>query len=234
MKRYSPLLILFALLGALAVAQVATAASTPRPTSTFAHPTLRGDAAEPEDEFEGEEAEFEFEECEGVAEEFETEGEEEGLEEEGEFEATCGGEDQSVKAAPKGAPFVTAPAACEVRQAESTLTTLPGSDQVRLSVRYRTYAPTQVTVGLKLKDHKGSVAIEHATKHMGGKGILHITTDLDEAVMERAVAASEFDVSLRAPETPGYCAGALEQHLHATGAKQKAGASRAYSDPRGN
>ena len=31
--------------------------------------------------------------------------------------------------------------------------------------------------------------------------------------MDRAAAASEFDVSLRAPETPGYCAAALEQRL---------------------
>jgi hypothetical protein len=113
----------------------------------------------------------------------------------------------------KAAPFVSAPAACQVRQAESTITTLPGSDEVRLSVRYQTYAPTEITVGLKLKDSKGSVAIEHATKHLGGKGILHLTTKLGSAVMDRAAAASEFDVSLRAPETPGYCADALEQRL---------------------
>jgi hypothetical protein len=228
MKRYSPLFMLLVLLGTLAVSQAATAASPSRPTSTFAHQTLRDDAAEPEDEFEAEGAEFEFEECEAVADEFEfEEGEEEF--EEGEFEATCGDEGASVKAAPTGAPFVTAPAACQVRQAESTITTLPGSDQVRLSVRYLTYAPTQVTVGLKLKDHKGSVAIEHATKHMDSKGILHITTKLGTAVMERAVAASEFDVALRAPETPGYCAGALEQRLH-TGKHSGARAPRVYSD----
>ena len=71
---------------------------------------------------------------------------------------------------------MTAPAACQVRQAESTITTLPASDQVRLTVRYQTYSPTPVTVGLKLKDQKGAVAIEHATKHLGGKGVLRLTT----------------------------------------------------------
>jgi hypothetical protein len=227
MKRYSPILMLLVLLGALAVAQVATAASPSRPTSIFAHPTLRG-AEDEEDEFEADETEFEFEECEASAEEFEFEEGEEEFEEE-EFEDSCGEEAGAVKATPKGAPFVTAPAACQIRQAESTITTLPGSDEVRLSIRYQTYAPTQITVGLKLKDAKGSVAIEHATKHLGSKGILHLTTKLGAAVMDRAAAASEFDVSLRAPETPDFCAGALEQHLHTvkhTGARTP----RVYSD----
>jgi len=214
MKRNSPLLLLVALLGAFVVTQVATAAASPaRPTSTFAHPTLRDDAGADE-EFEAEEVEFEFEDCESADElefEFEDEAEEEEFEEE-ELAEDCGN-GGGAKAAKKGAPFVTAPAACQVRQAESTITTLPASDQVRLTVRYQTYSPTSITVGLKLKDQKGAVAIEHATKHMGGKGVLHLTTKLGSALMDRAVGASEFDVSLRAPETPGYCADALEQRL---------------------
>jgi hypothetical protein len=227
MKRYSPLLMLLVLLGALAASQGATA-SPSRPTPAYVHPTVRDDAAEfEEEEFEAEEDEFEFEECEASAGEFEFETGEE-LEEE-EFEASCGDEGATAKAKAKGAPFVTAPAVCQVRQAESTITTLPGSDQVRLTVRYETYAPTQVTVGLKLEDRKGSVAIEHTTKHMGVKGVLHITTKLGTAVMERALTASEFDVSLRAPETPGFCAGALEQQLHSV--KHTDGpAPRVYSD----
>jgi hypothetical protein len=229
MKRHSSLLLLFAALGVLAASQVATAASPARSTSTLAHPTLRA-AAEPEEEFEAEEGEFEFEECEAVAEEFEVEEGEEELEEE-ELEAFCGDEAEASKTGKGGAfaPFVTAPAACQIRQAESTITTLPGSDQVRLDVRYRTWSPTEVTVGLKLKDHKGAVAIEHVTKRLGDKGILRITTKLGTEVMERAAAASEFDVSLRAPETPGYCAGALEQRLH-TVKHTAARAPRIYSN----
>ena len=208
MKRSFTLLLLLALLGVFVVSQVATAAASPaRPTSTFAQPTLR--------DAEAEEVEFEFEACESAAEEFELEfeeGEEEEFEEEDEHEEGCA-DGGAAKAAKKGAPFVTAPAACQVRQAESTITTLPASDQVRLTVRYQTYSPTSVTLGLKLKDSKGAVPIEHATKHLSAKGVLHITTKLGSAVMDRAVAANEFDVSLRAPETPGYCADALEQRL---------------------
>jgi hypothetical protein len=231
MKRHPAPILLLVLLGVLAVAQVATAASPSRPTSTFAHPTLRDDAAEVEEEFEAEEeGEFEFEACESAAEELGfDEGEEEEFEEEV-FEADCGEEEeQAVKAAPKGAPFVTAPAACLVRQAESRIIALPGSDRVRLGVRYRTYAPTQVTVGLKLKDHKGSVGIDQTTKHLGAKGVLHLTIKLGTAMMERAMAASEFDVSLRAPRTPGFCAGALEQHLHSV-KHTSAKAPRVYAD----
>src|ERR1700761_7703813 len=175
MKRYSPLLMLLVLLGALAISQVATAASPARPTSTFAHPTLRDDAEdfEFEAEFEEGEEEFEFEECESGAEEIEFEEDEDEWEEEDEeAEIACeanGGKGGSTKAAAKNAPFVTAPAACQVRQAESTITTVPGSDLVRLDVHYRTWSPTQVTVSLKLKDQKGSVAIEHATKRLAGK-----------------------------------------------------------------
>ena len=210
MKRSFSLLALFALLGALAVSQVATAAAFPARPATFANPTLRDAAAEPEEEFEAEEVEFEFEDCGSAAEpefEFEDEAEEEEFEEE-ELE-----EDSATALPPR--PRRRVPPSCpprrQVRQAEST--SHPAANQVRLTVRYQTYSPTPVTVGLKLKDHKGAIAIEHATKHLGGKGVLRLTTTLGAAVMDRAAVASEFDVSLRAPETPGYCAAALEQRL---------------------
>jgi hypothetical protein len=231
MKRYSPLLMLLALLGALAVSQVATAAASPaRPSSAFAHPTLRDDDAE--EEFEAEEVlEVELEDCESAGEPEleidEFEGEEFEGEDEPEEEVCADG--GAAKASKKGASLVTAPAACQVRQTESTITTLPATNQVRLTVRYQTWSPTPITVGLKLKDHQGAVAIEHATKHLGGKGILHLTTKLGSAMMDRAAAASEFDVSLRAPETPGYCAAALEQRLRSV-KHASARAPRVYAD----
>jgi hypothetical protein len=213
MKRYLPLLPLLGLLGVFLVSQVATAAaSTARPTTILTHPTLRDDD-QGEEEFVAED-EFEDEICEATAEEFELEDEDEFEGEEEEFETSCEDEEDAVKAAPKGSPFVTAPSACQVRQAESTITAVPSSNQVRLTIHYLTYTPTQVTVGLKLKDRQGAVAIDHATKRLGGKGVLRFTAKLGDSIMDRALAASEFDVSLRAPETPGFCAAALEQRLH--------------------
>jgi hypothetical protein len=230
MKRTLPLIAVLGLLVALCASNAATAATPKRPSPSLAHLSLSGhpfeiDEEEGEEEVEAGEEEFEFEECEGAIEEFEDEAE--SAETEEEFEAAC--EDEIFKGANANAPFVTAPIVCQVRRAESTITALPGTDQVRLTVRYRTYSPTRVTVGLKLKDKKGSVAIEHTIKHLAGKGVLHITTKLGSAVMERALKASEFDVALRAPETPGFCTADLTQRLHSV--KHTAGdAPRVYSN----
>ncbi len=112
--------------------------------------------------------------------------------------------------------------------AESTISTLPGSDQVRLTVHYKGDEPASVAIQLRLKDHKGSLSLERTTKHFGKKGVIHLTTKLGAAEMERALNAREFDVGLRAAGTPGYCSDMLEQHLSS---KRSAGAhgARVYS-----
>ncbi|HEY2480044.1 MAG TPA: hypothetical protein VGI17_15120 [Solirubrobacterales bacterium] len=227
MKRYAPLLVLVILLGSLTASQAAEAASPTAAAPIVPHLALR-DAAEPKEEGEDDEAEgseaFEAEGCGG--DEFEFGEDEEFEEDEFEFEAEECAEEEAKKAGGEG--FVSAPAVCLVRRAESSVATLPGADRVLLTVRYKTDAPTEVIVGLKLKDRKGSLTLEHATKHLGANGVLHLTTKLDAAAMERAQAAHEFDVSLRAPETPGFCGNLLEQRLHVSGAKRRAGASRAH------
>ena len=126
----------------------------------------------------------------------------------------------------KKAGAVTAPEECLVQQAESSITTLPNSDRVKLTVRYLTYKPSTVSLGLKLKDGKGSLKIENTTRHLGKKGVLHLTTKVSDAVMDRAANAREFNVSLRAPKTPGYCGGLLEQQLQA---KHPVGNARVYT-----
>jgi hypothetical protein len=220
MKRYSPLLLILVLVGALAPS--AAASPTVAPTA----PQLPSRTTEAE-EAEAEEEGVEFEACEaGEAFEFgfEAEAEEEELEEE---ESEPGEEECGEEEGRKGA-FVTAPATCRVQRAESSITTLPGSDRLRLILRYQTYSPATVSVALKLKDHKGTLAIEHTTRHLGQKGVLHLTTDLADAVMERAVKAQEFEVGLRAINTPGFCGGLLEQHLSS---KQPVGKGHVYTQP---
>jgi hypothetical protein len=239
MKRYSPLLLILVLLGALAVSPAAIAASTSSlaPTSS---PLVFQTSPEAEEEAEGEEEEFEVEEefegeeCEAIAEEAEfgemEEAEEEEIEEEVE---ACEEEAKKVKGKTKGEgeSFVAAPAACLVQRAESTITTLPGSDRVRLTVRYKNYSSAPIAIDLKLKDRKGSLGLEHATKHFGHTGVLHLTTHLGEAEMERVADAREFDVALRASGTPGYCSDLLEQHLHSPHAPAEAHGSRVYGKP---
>jgi hypothetical protein len=246
MRRYSPLLTILALLGALGASQVATAtAAQPTAlasTSSLLHSSVLRDAtALLEEEGEGEaeeggteveEVEFEIEEevlleeCDTAADEFEFEN----AAEEMEFDAEIAECEKEAKKG-KSAAFVSAPEECVVEHAESTVETLPGSDRVRLAVHYKNYATGPVAIGLKLKDHKGSLTLEHATRHLGRDGTLHLTTKLGETEMERAEDAREFDVALRAPGTPGYCGDMLEQHLK-TAAPPAAHGSRAHGSSR--
>jgi hypothetical protein len=224
MRRYSPLLMILALLAALGVSQAAAASAAqptaPTSTSSLLRSSVLRDAA-PEAEEEGEEAEDEFEEvefeveeevlleeCESATDEFEFED----AAEEKEFEEEVAECEKEAKKG-KSATFVSAPEECVVERAESTIQTLPGSDRVRLTVHYKDYSTGAVAIGLKLKDHKGSLALEHTTRHLGHDGTLRLTTKLGETEMERAEDAREFDVALRAPGTPGYCGDMLEQQL---------------------
>jgi hypothetical protein len=244
MRRYSPLLMILALLGALGISQVAaaTAAQPNAPTSTFSllhSSSVRDAAAEPEEEDEGEEVEGEteevefeveeevlLEECEAAADEFEFED----AAEEREFEEEVAECEKEAKKG-KSASFVSAPEECVVEHAESTIQTLPASNRIRLTVHYKDSSAGAVAIGLKLKDHKGSLALEHTTKHLGHNGTLRLTTKLGESEMERAEDAREFDVALRAPGTPGYCGDMLEQHLK-TAAPPAAHGSRAHGSSR--
>ncbi len=243
MRRYSPLLMILALLGALGLSQVpaATAAQPTAPTSTSSllhSSALRDAAPEPEEEDDGEEAEGEveevefeveevpLEECEAAADEFEFED----AAEEKEFEEEVAECEKEAKKG-KSAAFVSAPEECVVEHAESTIQTLPGSDRIRLTVHYKDSSTGAVAIGLKLKDRKGSLSLEHTTRHLGHDGTLHLTTKLGESEMERAEDAREFDVALRAPGTPGYCGDMLEQRLR-TAASPAAHGSRAHGSSR--
>jgi hypothetical protein len=231
--------LILALLGALGLSQVAaaTAAQPTAPTSTFSllhSSALRDAAAEPEEEGEEgevEEVEFEveeevlLEEC-GAAAEFEFED----AAEEKEFEEEIAECEKEAKKG-KSASSVSAPEECVVEHAESTIQTLPAANRIRLTVHYQDASAGAVAIGLKLKDAKGSLALEHTTRHLGHDGTLHLTTKLGESEMERAEDAREFDVALRAPGTPGYCGDLLEQHLRTTPSAAAHG-SRAHGSSR--
>ena len=224
MKRYSPLPLVILM---LALSPSRRCAGRPHGRAGAGEdadrpqPCLRAKPEEEDEEFEGEAEEIEIEECEAAEGTFEFEEEEFEDDEAEEEVEECEEEVQKKKA---GA--VTAPEACRVRQAESSITTLPNSDRVELTVRYLTYQPSTVALDLKLKDDKGSLEIENTTRHLGKKGVLHLTTKVSDAVMDRAAEATEFNVALRAPKTPGYCGSMLEQQLRA---KHPVGNSRVYT-----
>ncbi len=212
MRRSLVLLAILALAACAGVAQVALASSP-----SLAPRILASSAPDGEVEEEGGE---EIGACEGAAEEW-SEGEFEEVEGE-ELEEECV---EEVETTGKG--FVTAPPVCLVRRAESKIAMAPAADKVRLTLRYSTYEPTEVSVGLKFKDHKGSVTIARTTRHLGAKGVLRLTAKLGAATMERARRASEFDVALHAPGTPARCSRELEQRLHTV--KHGGKASRSYA-----
>ncbi len=221
MKRYLPLPLLALLLILFAIPTLSQAAPTiaPMAAKSPSVPRLAPRDAEKDEEAEGEEEEFG--DCEAGNDIFEFEDEEFGGEEE-EFEI----EECEEEAKKKKAGAVTAPEECRVRSAESSITTLPDSDRVQLTVQYLTYTPSTVSLDLRLKDGKGGLKIDSATKHLGKKGVLHLTTKVPDAVMDRAAKAREFDVALRAPQTPGYCGSMLEQKLSA---KHPVGDARVYT-----
>src|ERR1700709_67809 len=228
MKRFLPLPLLTLLIVLFAlpmIAQAAPSAATSPAKPTVPHLAPRESAAEEEESEEEELEAEEIEECEAGEGAFEFEEEEfEGEEaEEEEFEEEV---EECEEVRKKKAGAVTAPEVCRVREAESSIPTLPNSDRVELTVRYLTYEPSTVSLGLKLKDGKGSLKIEDTTKHLGKKGVLHLTTKVSDAVMDRAAKAKEFSVALRAPKTPGYCGSMLEQQLRA---KHPVGSARVYT-----
>ncbi|MBS1888430.1 MAG: hypothetical protein JSU06_14715 [Actinobacteria bacterium] len=221
MIRHLRLLMVVLLLGSLGAAQAAGAASTSETGSTAPRIALRDDQGENQVEAEdAEEEEVEGEECAGEAFEFGGEDAEE------EFEAEdgeeCGEEDAS--------DDVSAPAACLIREAESSVATLPGSDQLRLTIKYKTYSPTPATIGLKLLDRKGSRRLEHANRHLGAGGVLHLDTKITGSLLERTEKAHGLDVSLRAPGTPHFCGELLEQELLPSGGAQPAAAGVSFDD----
>jgi hypothetical protein len=222
MRRYFPLLMILVLLGSLTGSPAAFAAAVSQPAPT----TNAVSIFEPEEEGEEEEfevvEEIEFEACEATAEDLEFAEMELGEEEEFEEEVEECEEEEARKSKGKA---VTAPAACTVRLAESTIATIPGSDKVRLTINYKGDAATSVAIQLRLKDRKGSLSLERTTKHFAKSGVIHLTTKLGEAEMERALDAHEFDVGLRAAGTPGYCSDMLEQKLSAKHSSGAHGAS---------
>jgi hypothetical protein len=117
---------------------------------------------------------------------------------------------------------------CRLESAEATVAAVPGRNQVRLSVRYRTFEPSAVEIALGLHGGRGSLALGTETARFGHSGIFHSTQTLTNAQMAEAMAAREFTVSVHALNTPGFCGELFERHLTA---RKGAGAGLQWSDP---
>lgn len=117
---------------------------------------------------------------------------------------------------------------CRIESASATVSALPARNQVRLTVRYKTFEPTLVAVDLRLRGGKGALDLGTETAHFGRSGTLHGSRTLTEPQVARALAAREFTVGLVAVNTPHFCQGRFDRHLTS---RSSTGAAMQWSDP---
>jgi len=92
-----------------------------------------------------------------------------------------------------------------LRSAAADILASATSDRVTLTVRYSTYAPSDVTVGYWLKGTRGALQLGTEREHFAATGLVHLSERLDAGAMAKARAARAFIVSLKVPAAPAYC-----------------------------
>jgi hypothetical protein len=117
---------------------------------------------------------------------------------------------------------------CLLDSAEATVAAVPGRNQLRLTVQYKTFEPSAVAIDLGLRGGKGALDLGSDTVRFGRTGTLRTTETLSDPQMERALAAKEFTVGIYALNTPDACRQSFERHLTA---RKGAGAGMQWSDP---
>lgn len=106
-----------------------------------------------------------------------------------------------------------APEECLLTRAEATVFAVPGSDRVRLVVRYATDSPTAVAVDYGLHGSKGALFLGKESKPAAKGGVLRQTQTLSEAHMAKVMAAKDFTVRLHVADAPSYCQPFFDRHL---------------------
>jgi hypothetical protein len=152
------------------------AASLPLSSPAAAPEPAQAEAEASEEEGE-DETEFEFEE-EGE------EGEEEGLE---------------------GAHTVFLPPECILHTVQPSIAVQLEHGSVRLTLRYTSEEATLAKVTYWLKGGKGSLQLGSASRHLGERGVLHLSTHLDQHELAKARAARAFLVGLYLPDAAPDC-----------------------------
>ena len=190
---------LIAILGFARSAQALTLpAGDPLAAAAFL-PAEEEESAEEEEE-EEEEEEGDYDECEFVEEECEAEEDEE----------------------------AQAPRECVLASASATVTADPGSDKVRLSIRYTAYAPGSIQFAYWLRGGRGPLSLGNDRGRLGTRGVIRDTDTLSSAQMSRALAARNFTIRLRPAHAPRSCDHLLDRHLTV---RKNASGRLTWSDP---
>ena len=118
---------------------------------------------------------------------------------------------------------------CRLDSAEATVAAVPGRDEVRLTVRYRTFEPSAVAIDLGLRGGKGALDLGTESARFGRSGTLHADRDAERPA-DGAGAGGEgiHGRHPRASTRPTSAATSFERHLTA---RNGAGAGMQWSDP---
>lgn len=95
---------------------------------------------------------------------------------------------------------------CVLKDATATVAANPGSNTVRLTIRYTAYKPSAVAVDSRLRGNKGGLHLGTSRARFRQAGVFHDSFGLSKKEMARALAAREFAIDLRAVNTPASCA----------------------------
>jgi hypothetical protein len=94
---------------------------------------------------------------------------------------------------------------CVIEDATAKLVPRPSSDTVELTIHYESFAPVAAVVEAHLRGSKGKLRLGADHAHLRRAGVYRKSFVLGEKKMDRALTAREFEVELRAVNTPRYC-----------------------------
>lgn len=139
------------------------------------------------------------------------EGEVEGEEAEGEESEACEVDPEEGESCEE-AEEVAESENCVIEDATAALTANPGNGTVRLTIRYRAFAPTAVAIDARLRGTKGGLHLGADRTRFRRAGVFHDSFGLSKKEMVRALAAREFAIELHAVNTPPNCRMHLTAH----------------------
>jgi hypothetical protein len=94
---------------------------------------------------------------------------------------------------------------CVIEDATAKLVPHPGTDTIELTIHYESFAPVAAVVEAQLRGPKGRLRLGADHTHLRRAGVYRKSFVLGEKKMDRALGAREFEVELRALNTPRYC-----------------------------
>jgi hypothetical protein len=121
-------------------------------------------------------------------------------------------EGESCEEAEEAVEEAAAAEECVIEDATATVAASPGNDTVRLTIRYKAFAPAAVAIDARLRGSKGGVRLGKDRARFRRAGVFHDSFGLGKKEMVRALAAREFAIELHAVNTPASCRMQLTAH----------------------